>query len=159
MMKDHLIQIKKLCKTFPSPKGEHPLYALKNIDLAIPRGSVYGIIGMSGAGKSTLLRCLTGLDIPTSGSFSFNRGRISLRESKIFAVIAQTNGNGVSTFSIVFFKNSWSKCCLSIRNFKHPLCAKRTTSRRTSSVGWIGFKKRLFPLTTERWRKAACGHS
>lgn len=71
-MKDPLIQIKKLCKTFSSPRGEQSLYALKNIDLSIPCGCVLGIIGMSGAGKSTLLRCLTGLDIPTSGSFSFD---------------------------------------------------------------------------------------
>src|SRR5438128_24033 len=72
-MKDNLIEIKNLCKKFASPKGEStPIYALKDLHLAIPRGSVYGIIGMSGAGKSTLLRCLTGLEIPTDGSISLD---------------------------------------------------------------------------------------
>ncbi len=72
-MKDILIEIKNLSKQFASPKGgDAPVYALKEIQLEIPRGSVYGIIGMSGAGKSTLLRCLTGLEIPSSGTISFD---------------------------------------------------------------------------------------
>ena len=41
---------------------------LKNIDLTIPDGSIYGIIGMSGAGKSTLVRCINLLERPTEGS-------------------------------------------------------------------------------------------
>lgn len=72
-MKDILIEIKQLSKKFTSPKKELPsLYALKNIHLEIPRGCVYGIIGMSGAGKSTLLRCLTGLDTPSEGTITFD---------------------------------------------------------------------------------------
>lgn len=72
-MEEHLIEIKNLTKKFSSPSGNHSdVYALKNINLTIPKRSIYGIIGMSGAGKSTLLRCLTGLDIPTEGTIYFN---------------------------------------------------------------------------------------
>jgi D-methionine transport system ATP-binding protein len=72
-MADNIIEITFLSKAFPSnQKGGSSVYALKNLHLTIARGSVYGIIGMSGAGKSTLLRCLTGLDIPTEGSISFD---------------------------------------------------------------------------------------
>ena len=42
--------------------------ALKDINLTIPDGSIYGIIGMSGAGKSTLVRCINLLERPTEGS-------------------------------------------------------------------------------------------
>ncbi|WP_408588949.1 methionine ABC transporter ATP-binding protein [Novosphingobium sp.] len=41
--------------------------ALDGIDLTIPKGAVFGIIGRSGAGKSTLLRLINGLERPTSG--------------------------------------------------------------------------------------------
>jgi len=40
---------------------------LAGIDLAIPAGKVFGLLGANGAGKSTLLRILTGLIHPTSG--------------------------------------------------------------------------------------------
>lgn len=41
--------------------------AVDNVNLHIPSGSIFGIIGYSGAGKSTLLRCLNLLERPTNG--------------------------------------------------------------------------------------------
>ena len=58
-----MIEIKHLSKTFQMKDGA--VNALKNIDLTIPDGSIYGIIGMSGAGKSTLVRCINLLERPT----------------------------------------------------------------------------------------------
>lgn len=63
-MKKEIVRIKELSKVFPAP---HPIFALKNINLSIEKGAIFGVIGGSGAGKSTLLRCLTGLDLYTSG--------------------------------------------------------------------------------------------
>ncbi len=45
----------------------HTVHALKNIDLDIPTGKVFGIIGKSGAGKSSLLRTLNGLESISEG--------------------------------------------------------------------------------------------
>ena len=42
--------------------------AVDHIDLAIPRGSVYGFLGPNGSGKTTTIRMLLGLAFPTSGS-------------------------------------------------------------------------------------------
>ena len=39
--------------------------ALDQVSIAIPRGSVVGLIGRNGAGKSSLLRCLVGLTVPS----------------------------------------------------------------------------------------------
>lgn len=42
--------------------------ALRNINLTVNKGEIYGIIGHSGAGKSTLLRCINLLEQPSGGS-------------------------------------------------------------------------------------------
>jgi ABC-2 type transport system ATP-binding protein len=42
--------------------------ALADVNLVVPRGSVYGVVGPNGAGKTTLLSILAGLKAPTSGT-------------------------------------------------------------------------------------------
>lgn len=61
-----MIQIQNLTKTFKT--SDNTVEALKDINLTVNDGDVYGIIGMSGAGKSTLVRCINMLERPTSGN-------------------------------------------------------------------------------------------
>jgi ABC-2 type transport system ATP-binding protein len=42
--------------------------AVDHVDLAVPRGAVYGFLGPNGSGKTTTIRMLLGLAFPTSGS-------------------------------------------------------------------------------------------
>ena len=44
------------------------LWALRELDLAVPAGSVLGLLGHNGAGKTTAIRILTTLSVPTEGS-------------------------------------------------------------------------------------------
>lgn len=46
--------------------------AVKDVNLEIEKGKIFGIIGFSGAGKSTLIRCLNLLEVPTTGKVIFN---------------------------------------------------------------------------------------
>ena len=62
---DIMIAIRDLEKVYKT--GNSNVTALKGINLDIPRGSIFGIIGLSGAGKSTLIRCINKLDPPTGG--------------------------------------------------------------------------------------------
>ena len=70
MSSDSIIQIQSLEKTFQSKSGT--VQALKDINLEIRRGEIFGIIGMSGAGKSTLVRCINLLERPTAGRVLFD---------------------------------------------------------------------------------------
>ena len=76
-----MIEIKHLSKTFKTADGE--LEALKDINLSIPDGDIFGIIGMSGAGKSTLVRCINMLERPTDGTVEVDGvdlGKLSQKE-------------------------------------------------------------------------------
>lgn len=65
-----MIELKNLSKSFITADG--PFDALKQVNLTIHDGDIYGIIGMSGAGKSTLVRCINLLERPTEGSVLLN---------------------------------------------------------------------------------------
>ena len=60
-----MISIQHISKSFGS------LQVLKDISLDVAEGEVVVIIGPSGSGKSTILRCINGLEIPTSGTITF----------------------------------------------------------------------------------------
>lgn len=61
----------------PFKKKYHQEFqALKDINLDIPKGTIFGIIGQNGSGKSTLLQIITGIIRPTSGTVKVN-GRVS----------------------------------------------------------------------------------
>lgn len=62
-----MIELKNICKNY-----ETGIAALKNINLTIQDGEIFGIIGQSGAGKSTLIRCINMLETPTSGQIIIN---------------------------------------------------------------------------------------
>ncbi|EPA0984763.1 TPA: methionine ABC transporter ATP-binding protein MetN [Vibrio parahaemolyticus] len=61
-----MIEIKNVNKVFY--QGSKEILALKDINLHIAKGTIFGVIGSSGAGKSTLIRCVNMLETPSSGS-------------------------------------------------------------------------------------------
>lgn len=48
------------------------VHALKGINLTIPDGEMFGLVGADGAGKSSLLRMLCGLIVPNEGTITIN---------------------------------------------------------------------------------------
>lgn len=44
--------------------------ALKDVNIHIPKGAIYGFVGKNGAGKTTLIRVICGLQEPTKGGYS-----------------------------------------------------------------------------------------
>jgi ABC-type lipoprotein export system ATPase subunit len=62
---DHLIECRRLVKTYHTTAGDFP--ALKEIDLQVDSGEFVAVIGKSGSGKSTLVNMITGIDRPTAG--------------------------------------------------------------------------------------------
>lgn len=62
------ISISNLEKTYRDKQSGQEKYALKGIDLEIPRGAFFGLLGPNGAGKSTTINIMAGLVIKSGGS-------------------------------------------------------------------------------------------
>ncbi|KAB2492278.1 methionine ABC transporter ATP-binding protein [Priestia endophytica] len=60
-----MITLKNVNKTYKTKSGE--VVAVKDVNLEVGKGEIFGIIGYSGAGKSTMVRLFNGLEKPTSG--------------------------------------------------------------------------------------------
>ncbi|AYF92795.1 methionine ABC transporter ATP-binding protein [Apilactobacillus bombintestini] len=75
-----MIKFKNVYKKYKLDKSI--LTAVKDVNLEVNDGEIYGIIGYSGAGKSTLVRMLDGLEAPTSGSIEINGKDIAKLSSK-----------------------------------------------------------------------------
>ncbi|WPK10393.1 methionine ABC transporter ATP-binding protein [Lysinibacillus louembei] len=65
-----MIQLSNITKVYKTKNGD--LTAVRDVNLTINQGEIFGIIGYSGAGKSTMIRLLNGLEKPTTGEVIVN---------------------------------------------------------------------------------------
>ena len=69
-MMDYILEMKNISKRF----GE--VQALRQVNFAVARNEVVGLVGDNGAGKSTLIKIVTGYHKQDSGEVYFNRGKV-----------------------------------------------------------------------------------
>ncbi len=72
-----IVQLEKVDKFFGA------VHALREIDLAIGRNEIVGLIGDNGAGKSTLIKVMTGVLAPTSGRIFIRDREVNLAEFSV----------------------------------------------------------------------------
>ena len=65
-----MIELKNISKTFHTTSGK--VEAVKDANILINDGEIFGFIGYSGAGKSTIVRCINLLERPTTGNIIFD---------------------------------------------------------------------------------------
>jgi NitT/TauT family transport system ATP-binding protein len=71
-----LIELDRLCKTFPARGSDPPVEALKDVSFSIRVGEFLTVLGPSGCGKTTLLRILAGLE-------TFDDGDVRVRGATV----------------------------------------------------------------------------
>lgn len=75
-----MITLQNISKTFID--GGKEVQAVKDVNLTIHDGDIFGIIGFSGVGKSTLVRCINLLERPTSGTVTVDDKEITALSAK-----------------------------------------------------------------------------
>lgn len=111
-----MIHIKNIHKVF----GE--VEALKDVNLEIYKGDIYGIIGYSGAGKSTLLRCINGLEKPTEGQVKVLGKEINTLKDKELRTLRKEIGMIFQHFNLMGSRTIYD-------NVAYPLKGKRMDKR------------------------------
>lgn len=78
------IEVSGLTKTFPIPFTRRSVVAVRDLNLRVEPGEVYGLLGPNGSGKSTTLKIILGLIPATRGDakiFGLTSDRVSSRRS------------------------------------------------------------------------------
>ena len=85
---DYILETRSLSKQYGHFK------ALDGMDMHIPKGAIYGLVGKNGAGKTTLIRLICGLQEPSSGSFTLygteNRDKAIVRARRRMGAVVET---------------------------------------------------------------------
>ncbi len=74
------VLVSELTKTFPVPFQRRAIVAVRDLNLQVAAGQIYGLLGPNGSGKSTTLKVILGLVAPTRGS-----AKIFGRDSQLVA--------------------------------------------------------------------------
>ena len=101
-----MIRIKGVNKYFGNPQ------VLKNINVEINKGEIFGLVGHSGAGKSTLLRCINGLESYEDGSITVNNKEIKDLTSKELREFRKDLGMIFQHFSLLERLNVYENVAL-----------------------------------------------
>lgn len=82
--------------------GDQDIYALRHVDLDIPKGEFLALMGPSGSGKSTLMNVLGCLDTPTKGSYILNGTEVGrLNDQELSAIRNREIGFVFQTFNLL----------------------------------------------------------
>jgi len=78
-----LVELKELSKSYGSKK------ALKNVDLNIEKGKIYGLLGPNGSGKTTIIKIINGLLQPTNGSILIKGKAPGIDSKKVISYLPE----------------------------------------------------------------------
>ena len=104
-----MIKLQNISKTFTVNGND--VHAVKNVNLDIQDGEIFGIIGFSGAGKSTLVRCINLLERPSEGSVIVNGQDLMRLDAKALREVRKKIGMIFQHFNLLMQKSVIDNVC------------------------------------------------
>lgn len=146
-----MIEIQSVNKIFY--QGEKQIHALKNIDLSIPQGMIFGVIGSSGAGKSTLIRCVNMLETPTSGHVIVDGIDLTTLDSKQLCAARRNIGMIFQHFNLLSSRTVFDNVALPLELAgKSPQHIESKVTELLTLVG-LAEKKESYPANLSGGQK------
>ncbi len=138
-----IVKIENLYKTFHTKNGD--INALKNINLSIEQGDIFGIIGLSGAGKSTLVRCINYLEKPTEGNVYFEGKALGSLTKKELLKARQSMGMIFQNFNLLEQRNSLKNVCYPLEIAGVPKAKAEERARELLKIVGLADREKSYP--------------
>lgn len=113
-----MIELQNLSRTFRTDNGA--IHAVRDVNLTIEDGEIFGVIGYSGAGKSTLVRCLNLLERPDSGKVLIDDVDLVALTERDLRSERQKMGMIFQQFNLMASRNVFDNVAFSLRYKKIP---------------------------------------
>lgn len=114
-----MIKLEHLTQTYVAPDGT-VFNALKDINIHVKPGEIYGIIGRSGAGKSTLIRCINLLNRPSSGKVIIDGLDLTSLNAEKLREQRQSIGMIFQHFNLLHSRTVYNNIALPLELAGHP---------------------------------------
>lgn len=111
-----MIKLVNIAKTYT--RLEPPIYVLRDINLTIQQGEIFGIVGQSGAGKSTLVRCINLLERPSLGQVWIARQELTSLNAAELRLVRRQIGMIFQQFNLLAAKTVYENIALPLK-FAH----------------------------------------
>lgn len=109
-----MIELKNVSKTFKTDQKE--VHAVKDVDLTVKEGEIFGVIGYSGAGKSTLVRCINLLERPTTGQVLIDKIDLTQLEEKELRLERKNIGMIFQQFNLLGSRTAYQNVEFPLKN-------------------------------------------
>ena len=118
--------------------------ALDGITLSIPEGERVVLLGPSGSGKTTLLNCISGLDTPTAGTYTFDENPVEGNSEELTTFRRKNVG-----YVFQFFNLLQDLTVLENVLLIQELSGQRDASRAKEVLGLVGLQSELDRFPSE----------
>ena len=138
-----MIELRHISKTFPTADGH--VDALRDINLTIRDGDIYGIIGMSGAGKSTLVRTINMLERPSEGSVLIDGVEMENLSPAALRAQRQKIAMIFQHFNLLMQRNCLDNVAFPLELAGQKKCEARAQARELLALVGLPEKEKSYP--------------
>ena len=139
-----MIELKNLSKIYDN--GKTRVEAVKDINLTIEDGDIFGIIGLSGAGKSTLIRCINFLEKPTEGQVIFDGVDLGAISHKELLNKRQSMSTIFQNFNLLSQRTALDNICYPLEIAGNSKNEAREKARRLLAIVGLSDKEKSYPV-------------
>ena len=150
-----MIRIENLTKVYK--KGRNEVTALRDINLRVERGDIFGIIGLSGAGKSSLIRCINRIEEPSEGDIWVNDvNLVTLKDAELRATRKKI-GMIFQNFNLLHSKTVFENIAFPLRLTNTPEQVIRDRVNELLSLVELSEKAQVYPSQLSGGQKQRVG--